>query len=79
MASSSSWARAPAKHLQRDSATRVEAHVLALEAEALDDAHGADVATNADPALGVDNAVPRNLTPIRERAQGVSHEARLSG
>jgi len=52
--------------------------VLALEAEALQNARRAAVAAGADLAARIDHAVPRYPTAIIERAQGVADKPRLA-
>ncbi len=56
----------------------VEPNVLALEAEALQNARRAAVAAGADLAARIDHAVPRYPTAIIERAQGVADKPRLA-
>ncbi len=71
--------RAPAKALQADTPSRVEDHLFQLEPEALENPRRAVAASDADPALGVHDAVPRNPAALIERAQGVADKARVAG
>src|SRR6266542_2883820 len=71
--------RAPAKALQANAPSRVEDHLFQLEPEALENPRRAVAASDADPALGVHDPVPRNPAALIERAQGVADEARVAG
>src|SRR5438128_621640 len=52
--------RMPAIPFEADAALRVEDHFLPLEAEALENSRRAVVASEADPAPRVDDAMPRD-------------------
>jgi len=72
-------ARSPPKSLQPNAVLCVEAHALASEPKALEEALGALAAARADLAARVDDALPWDPRPVIERAQCVTDQAGLPG
>ena len=69
----------PAIPFETDAALRVEDHLLPLEAEALENPRRAVVASEADPAPRVHDAMPRNPAALIQRGERIADQARVAG
>ena len=69
----------PAESRQRHASVRVELHALRFQQPPLHQLAAGMSAAQADAAPRVDHAMPRHGGVLRERVQGVSHEAGLAG